>query len=446
MPPRNRSFAFQQLMNQIAAPSDTTGSFRQVQRDELFPGVISRDFARSRATDPTISKYDEAYGGNPIMDLAQNMYQGGVGDTRGTGGMPGSGSDPMNFTPPAEPPMETGSFRRVPRPIFDAYSEGMEGMAGMPGSGSSDMIPAYNAQNVVEQSNPFMQLRGTDPQVGLPSLAGYDYPEDPEGTSLEPPVQASGSFRRTVNPTEAAYQASLPGINKLQNKYQTQMEMMDEGRLDASPAYARTANLKRFSQIGAPYQGTPDSLKEVASPEEMQPGMMYRAGQAVTDMAGKAVDAAPGIADKTAKGIGGAARGLAGFGGNILNAFLYGNTGRDLASNLNQTLYGGKRSLRENVLGMPAPKKPPQGQGQGIGPTRSGKPMGGFKAAFAAARKAGDKEFTYKGKKYTTALASSGAKTPAKKPVAKKTFPKKTKIKRGTVTRYSGRENARRGN
>ena len=67
MPPRNRSFAFQQLMNQIAAPSDTTGSFRQVQRDELFPGVISRDFARSIATEPTIAKYDEAYRGNPIM-------------------------------------------------------------------------------------------------------------------------------------------------------------------------------------------------------------------------------------------------------------------------------------------------------------------------------------------------------------------------------------------
>lgn len=444
MPPRNRSFAFQQLMNQVATPSDTTGSFRQVQRDELFPGVISRDFARSRAIDPTISKYDEAYGGNPVMDLAQNMYQGGVGDTRGTGGMPGSGSDPMNFTPPAEPPMQTGSFRRVLRPIFDSYSEGMEGMAGMPGSGSSDMIPAYNAQNVVEQSNPFMQLRGTDPQVSLPSLAGYDYPEDPAGTSLEPEV--SGSFRRTVNPTEAAYQASLPGINRIQANAQTQMAM-NEGDLDASPAYARTANLKRFSEIGAPYQGTPDSLKEVASPEEMQPGMMYRAGQAVTDMAGRAVDAAPGVADKTARGIGGAARGLAGFGGNILNAFLYGNTGRDLGSNLNQTLYGGKRSLRENVLGMPAPKRPPQSQGQGIGPTRSGKPMGGFKAAFAAARKAGDKEFTYNGKKYTTALASSGAKTAVKKPVAKKPIAKKTRFKkRGTVTRYSGRENARRGN
>lgn len=444
MPPRNRSFAFQQLMNQIAAPSDTTGSFRQVQRDELFPGVISRDFARSRAIDPTISKYDEAYSGNPIMDLAQNMYQGGVGDTRGTGGMPGSGSDPMNFTPPAEPPMQTGSFRRVPRPIFDAYSEGMEGMAGMPGSGSSDMIPAYNAQNVVEQSNPFMQLRVTDPQVGLPSLAGYDYPEDPEGTNLEPEV--SGSFRRTVNPTEAAYQASLPGINRIQTNAQTQMAM-NRGDLDSSPM-----DIRRSSELSPYAEDLPQNMlreqaQEAVVPQEMQPGMMYRAGQTVTDIAGRAVDAAPGVADKTARGIGGAARGLAGFGGNILNAFLYGNTGRDLASNLNQTLYGGKRSLRENVLGMPAPKKPPQSQGQGIGPTPSGKPMGGFKSAFAAARKAGNKEFTYNGKKYTTALASSGAKTAVKKPVAKKTAAKKTTFKkRGTVTRYSGRENARRGN
>ena len=59
MPPRNRNFAFQQFINQT--PVDSTGSFRQVQRDQLFPSVISDEFARSRAVDPTISKYDVVY-------------------------------------------------------------------------------------------------------------------------------------------------------------------------------------------------------------------------------------------------------------------------------------------------------------------------------------------------------------------------------------------------
>ena len=402
MPPRNRNFAFQQFINQT--PVDSTGSFRQVQRDELFPGAISRDFATSRAVDPTISKYDVAYGGNPVMDLVQNMYQGGVGDTRGTGGMPGSGSDPMNYAQPAE--MITGSFQNT-TPRAELYDLEMNEGLGMPGSGSyGSFTPDRSAANIVEQSNPLMQINRTDPQVNLPSLAGYDYPEDPEGTSLEPPVQTSGSFRSVPNPTEQAYQASLPGINRIQANAQTQMAM-NEGRLDPSPRYARTANLKRGVQIGAPYQGTPDSLKQVAIPEEMQPGMLYNAREA-----------APGVADKVAKGAGGLARGIAGFGGNMINAFLYGaGSKKGLRENLNQTFYGGKGTLGQNVLGLPAPQDktaqtaPVNSESnQAIGPTESGKPMGGFKSAFAAARKAGKKTFMYKGKKYTTALASNKKK------------------------------------
>tara|TARA_B100001939_G_scaffold258798_1_gene225711 strand:- start:10092 stop:11423 length:1332 start_codon:yes stop_codon:yes gene_type:complete len=413
MPPRNRNVAFQQFINQT--PVDSTGSFRQVQRDELFPGAISRDFATSRAVDPTISKYDVAYGGNPVMDLVQNMYQGGVGDTRGTGGMPGSGSDPMNYAQPAE--MITGSFQNT-TPRAELYDLEMNEGLGMPGSGSyGSFTPDRSAANIVEQSNPLMQIKRTDPQVNLPSLAGYDYPEDPEGTSLEPPVQTSGSFRSVPNPTEQAYQASLPGINRIQANAQTQMAM-NEGRLDPSPRYARTANLKRGVQIGAPYQGTPDSLKEVTIPEEMQPGMLYNAREA-----------APGVADKVAKGAGGLARGIAGFGGNMINAFLYGaGSKKGLRENLNQTFYGGKGTLGQNVLGLPAPQDktaqtaPVNSEAnQAIGPTKSGKPMGGFKSAFAAARKAGKKTFKWKNPRtgktitYTTALASDKKKSSDKK-------------------------------
>lgn len=42
--------------------------------------------------------------------------------------------------------------------------------------------------------------------------------------------------------------------------------------------------------------------------------------------------------------------------------------------------------------------------------------MAGFKSSFAAARKAGKKEFTWNGKRYNTKLASD-SKTPAKGPV-----------------------------
>ena len=406
MPPK--SYVMQQLMKQVGGSTAPTTISE--------PDFMSRDFRPMDFSDSPPSN-----SGNPVMDLAQIMYQGGVGDTRGTGGMPGSGSDPMNYVSPANPPMETGSFRRVPRPVYDSYTEELNYGRGMPGGGSNYDIPFDNAANIVEQSMPNMQIRGTAPQVNLPSLAGYDYPEDPEGTSLEPPVQTSGSFRSVPNPTEQAYQASLPGINRIQANAQTQMAM-NEGRLDPSPKYARTANLKRGVQIGAPYQGTPDSLKQGAIPEEMEPGMLYNAREAAPGVAAKAGE----IAGKTAKTAGFLGRGLAKMGGSALNSLLYGNTDKGLFDNLNQTLYGGEKSFRENMFDLPPAQSNTAETGsmrdivkKHISSNKPGKPTGGggFKSAFAAARKAGKKTFKWKNPKtgktieYTTALASDKKKT-----------------------------------
>lgn len=95
--------------------------------------------------------------------------------------------------------------------------------------------------------------------------------------------------------------------------------------------------------------------------------------------------------------------------------------GRSLGGALN---YGGSLvdAFKRGWMGEESPTAPkaqaqasPQ-TSQGIGPTKSGKTMGGkggFKGAFAAARKANQKEFMYKGKKYNTRL--KGQKAGAKK-------------------------------
>jgi hypothetical protein len=275
---------------------------------------------------------------------------------------------------------------------------------GMPGSGSfGSFTPDRSAANIVEQSNPLMQIRGTSPQVGLPNVVGYDYPEDPEGINLEPSVETSGSFRRVPNPTEQAYQASLPGINRIQANAQTQMAM-NRGDLDSPMDIRRSSELSPYAE-DLPQNILREQTQEAVVPQEMQPSMMYRAGET-----------APKVADKVAKGVGGLAGGVARFGGNMLNAFLYGaQSKKGLRENLNQTFYGGKGTLGQNVLGLPAPENnnTSTSVSQGIGPTKSGEPMGGkggFKGAFAAARKGGKKTFMYKGKKYTTALASDKKK------------------------------------
>ena len=139
MPPR--SYAMQQLMRQaLVNPAPTSiGPVTDFEIGATQTDPFGRTFPTPSFEQRQAPQQTPEAPSNPIADLARAATQ-----------------------TPAEPPMQTGSFRRVPQPIFDSYSEGMEGMAGMPGSGSSDMIPAYNAQNVVEQSNPFMQLRGTD--------------------------------------------------------------------------------------------------------------------------------------------------------------------------------------------------------------------------------------------------------------------------------------------
>lgn len=428
MPPRNRNFAFQQFINQT--PVDSTGSFRQVQRDELFPGAISRDFATSRAVDPTISKYDVAYGGNPVMDLVQNMYQGGVGDTRGTGGMPGSGSDPMNYAQPAE--MITGSFQNT-TPRAELYDLEMNEGLGMPGSGSyGSFTPDRSAANIVEQSNPLMQIRSSNPQMNLPNLVGNDYPDNPTPSFRQDVLPPQDTLDRTktleggIADTETAYQESLPGSNVAQAFRDREIKRQEE-------------EIKK--QNDAIYQ---QGLKDNPFLSEEQP---------LEDFLPRDYKAEAGqVADKVARGVGGLAGGIGRFGGNMLNAFLYGaGSKKGLGENLNQTFYGGERSLRENVLGMPAPQDktaqtaPVNSQAnQAIGPTESGKPMGGFKSAFAAARKAGKKTFKWKNPRtgktitYTTALASDKKK--GNDPSALQgSFKQVTRKKSGRTSYFSGR-------
>ena len=427
MPPR--SFVMQQLMNQMeGTPSDSTGSFRNVQRDELFPGVISRDFARSRAADPTVSKYDSMNGGNPVMDLAQMMYQGGVGDTRGTGGMPDSGSDLDNYTPLANPPMETGSFRRVPKQVFDPYLEQMNSGQGMPGANRND-IPFYNAENIVEQSMPNMQIRGIDPKFNeIKTVPDYNYPDDSYNININP-IETSGSFKPVPTlmnensfednyGTEKAFEASLPGVNRMQNRAEMEMAL-NEG--------APPMDIRRGSELSPYAEDLPQNIireqtQELPVPKEMQPGMMYKAGETASGIADKTGE----IAGKTAKTAGFLGRGLAKMGGSALNSLLYGNTDKGLFDNLNQTLYGGEKSFRENMFDLPPAQNNTAETGSmrdivktHIGSNKSGKPVagnkGGFKGAFAAARKGNKKTFMYKGKKYTTALASDKKKAKSDK-------------------------------
>ena len=380
------------------------------------PDFMSRDFRPMDFSDSPPNNTVPSNSGNPVMDLAQIMYQGGVGDTRGTGGMPGSGSDPMNYVSPANIPIETGSFRRVPRPVYNAYTEELNYGRGMPGSGSNvDDIPFDNAANIVEQSMPNMQIRGTGPQVKLPNLVGNDYPEDPEGINLNPSVETSGSFRRVpslggIADTETAYLESLPGANVAQAFRDREIKRQEE-------------EIKK--QNDAIYQqGLKDNpfLSQEESLEDFLP-RDYRAeaGQVASGIANKTGE----IAGKTAKTAGFLGRGLAKMGGSALNSLLYGNTDKGLFDNLNQTLYGGEKSFRENMFDLPPAQSNTPETGsmrdivkKHISSNKPGKPTsgGGFKSAFAAARKAGKKTFKWKNPRtgktitYTTALASNKKK------------------------------------
>lgn len=114
------------------------------------------------------------------------------------------------------------------------------------------------------------------------------------------------------------------------------------------------------------------------------------------DILGRSVRAAGRGAVKGAQGAGR-------FGGNLLNAFLFGaSSPNSLGENINQR-FGSEGNIRQSIFGKKqTPAKP------NIGPTKDGikelKPKSSFKSAFAAARKAGKKEFNYKGKRYNTRL------------------------------------------
>ena len=168
----------------------------------------------------------------------------------------------------------------------------------------------------------------------------------------------------------------------------------------------------------------------------------------------KAKNAAIGAAGH----LGDATKGVLGFGGNMLNSFLYGGkSNKNLYQNLNKTLYGGEGTLGENVFGPKLEGRGAEGeQGQITdtftnkdgstvdevynkdrdtwGPPSKGgakSSTGGFKGAFAAARKAGDKEFTYKGKKYNTLRKD---KKKLKKPSSKMSY--RNQIKRQSKGNY----------
>jgi len=139
------------------------------------------------------------------------------------------------------------------------------------------------------------------------------------------------------------------------------------------------------------------------TPIEALGAKMAQGGRAVGRGVGEVGRAATGMAGDA---IGGATKGIAQGGGRLVGGF---------AKNFKEGFQKG--------YGITGPKKAPQAS-QGIGPTKSGEPMGGakggFKGAFAAARKSGKKEFTYKGKKYNTKLKSQAKKTTVAKAKPKK--------------------------
>ena len=213
MPPK--SYVMQMLMNQMGGSTAPTTVSE--------PDFMSRDFRPMDFSNSPPSNMVPRHSGNPVMDLANQMYQGGVGDTRGTGGMQGSGSDPMNPVPPRQ------AVAPPPQP-FGMETEG----GGMPGSGSElgDFMstPDFSVGSMIDRNMPNMGIRNTSSPMELPNVVGYDYP----GIMPEPrtPMETSGSFNKVPNPTEQAYQASLPGMDRIQANAQTQMAM-NEGDLDS---------------------------------------------------------------------------------------------------------------------------------------------------------------------------------------------------------------------
>jgi len=291
----------------------------------------------------------------------------------------------------------------IPEEIGMPYDNwGDEGYVtpGMPGAASKHGAP-WSMMSIKSKKKPdWVSMPESEPVN--PDLSEYDRPWH-ETQEARAATSRLDQQARDEDELERMYQSTLPEINRIQRDANMRIAM-NEGKLDPQSLQIRNVSPEGLQ---AP-QPT-----EVAVPEKMEPGMMY-----------KAREAAPKIAERAAKGIGNTGREIGRFGGNMLNAFLYGaDSDKGLWDNLNKTLYDNERPLGENLFG---PKLTPRGEqkgtssapqaSQGIGPTESGEPMGGvkggFKGAFAAARKSGKKTFMYKGKKYTTALKSEGKKFP----------------------------------
>lgn len=300
---------------------------------------------------------------------------------------------------------------------YDTYDRG-EALQSMPGAaqiwGDPESVTGMDAgRNWESMPNP-----GSDPNL----LSHLDRPwyDKPEARAIASRMEQQAR-PSPIGTTEQAYQASLPGMDRIQQNAQTQIAM-NEGKLDSPDLQMRN--------LSPGMQGA--SASEVDVPEVGPSVSKYD-----TDVMGrKAQNAAIGAAGK----LGDATKATLGFGGSMLNSFLYGGrSDKNLFQNLNKTLYGGKGTLGENVFG-PRPKGRGAGGGQGqITDTFTNKdgstveeaynkdrdtwgqvdkgtgnvPSSGFKGAFAQARKDGLKEFSYKGKKYNTMRAD-------KKPLKKK--------------------------
>ena len=301
--------------------------------------------------------------------------------------------------PPGGSPLEALANRIDPQDSqnlqgYDTYDRG-EALQGMPGSGQFWGDP--ESVTGMDAGRNWDSMPNQNVQTDLSHLDRPWY-DEPEARGIAAKMEPSG-----IAGTEQAYQASLPQMNSIANEQL-------QGNLDPT----RLAKDFQLRDVSPGLQ----SPTEVATPQQMEPGMGWKAKEAM----GKG-------AIGTAGALGDLGKGTLGFGGKMLNAFLYGaDSDKGIKENLNQTLYGGKGTLGQNLFGGPF-----EGAGGGAGggqqpitstftnadgskvnetynpetgtwaPTKSSAPTN-FKGAFAAARKAGKKEFTYKGKKYNTKL------------------------------------------
>ena len=193
------------------------------------------------------------------------------------------------------------------------------------------------------------------------------------------------------------------------------------GKGDADTIAARDESNPDWRMDTARQQGwAKNYLDQQAQPEAVSPmdalgakiamgakGMAKGVGGAIEGI-GDAITGAPrGAAELAGKGLGG----MFNYGGSMVDAFKKGWMGEQ-SPQAQGTPQAGKREIDVSPLqGMNDPRLE---KGAKVSPSQNiASTKGGFKGAFAAARKSGKKEFTYKGKKYNTRL--KGQKAGAKK-------------------------------